>query len=128
MPAARSNRDRVLQIARWLTVTFPTPYPTTVRCVKKIAALPGASPMHRQTGDDGSCWVEYQKIIIRIAVRKGIHRPALIDTLIHEWAHAVLMKEESDKIGRHDDAWGVVYARIYHRYVDDGGFRASEDY
>ncbi len=128
MTAARSNKDRILQISRWLAVTFPTPYPTMVRCVKKIAAERGSSPMHKKMGDDGYCVSEGQKIIIRIAVRRGVTRALLIDAIIHEWAHAVLMDEDSDKIGRHDDAWGIMYARIYHRFIDDGGYRASEGY
>jgi len=128
MPAARSNRDRILQISRWLAVTFPTPYPTTVRCVKKIAAPPGVKGVERRIGCQGETYQDGRKIIIRIAVRRGIPRMSTVDTLLHEWAHALLADQEQEAIGGHDVAWGKAFGKIYHRYIDDGGYKASEDY
>ncbi len=128
MPAARSNRDRILQIARWLAVTFPPPYPTTVHCVQKIAAEPGSTPRQKQTGDDGICTVKGRKAVIRIAIRRGIPRSSAIGALLHEWAHALLADRDSDYEGGHDAAWGRTYARVYRKFIDKEGCKASEDY
>jgi hypothetical protein len=126
---AKSNRDRILQIAQWLSVEFPTPFPVTVRCVKKIAAPPGASKIERIMGDYGECTRIGTKITIRLADRP---RAIMIDALLHEWAHAASLRisvmENRRRIGGHDDEWALMYGRIYRRYIDDGGFEASRSY
>ncbi len=133
MSQARSNKDRLHQIARWLAVTFPTPYPVTLRCVKKIAALPGSTPIEKKQGDAGENYREGRKIVIRVAVRPGTQRAFVVDSLLHEWAHAVTMRHDviegrRTEHGGHDDEWGLAYGKIYRRFVDDGGCEASENY
>ena len=128
MGAARSNRDRVLQIARWLAVTFPTPFPTVVKPVKKIAAMPGADSLQRRIGDYGETYRQGPKIIIRIAVRPGISRSSVVDSILHEWAHALQGDRRMECVGGHDDEWALAYGRIYRRFHDDGGSTASAEY
>lgn len=129
----QSNRDRILQIARWLAVEFPAPYPVTVKCVKKIAALPGAGPIERRTGDAGETYRYGRRISIRIAARPSIGRLSLIDTLFHEWAHAASMRhanleQNRARVGGHDDEWALMFGRIYRRFIDEGGHITSKGY
>lgn len=133
MSQARSNKDRVHQIARWLAAEFQTPYPVTVRCVKKIAAHRNDNLVIRKTGYYGETERVGRRIIIRVAVRPSISRYSMTDTLLHEWAHAVSLRHDiiEDKRldhGAHDDEWGLAHGKIYRRFYDDGGSEDSENY
>ncbi len=130
---SQSNRDRILQIARWLAAEFPGPYPVTVKCVNKIGALPGSDYKERQTGDFGETYRYGRRITIRISCRPSFHRATLIDTLLHEWAHAASMRhasleEKRLRVGGHDDEWALLYGRIYRRFIDEGGAAESRSY
>ena len=128
--AARSNRDRILQISRWLAAEFPTPHPVTVRCPKKIAAIKGSGPIETKIGDYGITTVRGRKIIISIAVRPSISRGSIIDALLHEWAHAATIRHADIEVNRcaHDDEWALMYGRIYRRFIDEDGSKDSEDF
>ncbi len=130
---SQSNRDRILQIARWLAVEFPTPYPVTVKCVRKIAALPGVGPIEQRTGDAGETYRYGRNITIRVTVRPGLVRWTVIDALIHEWAHAATMRhanleQRRARVGGHDDEWALMFGRIYRRFIDEGGHITSKGY
>ncbi len=126
MSRERSTKGRVLQIGRWLCATYDTPYPVTIRVVKKIAADPGEPKRIRRTGYYGETWREGRQIIIRIAVRPGIRGGDAIDSLLHEFGHAVSMRHEKieDKRldhGAHDDEWALIWGKIYRRFYDEKG-------
>ncbi len=129
---SQSNRDRILQIAQWLSVEFPTPFPVTVKCVKKIAAPGETDPIGKRIGYLGETYRDGRKITIRIAVRPGLSRASINDCLLHEWAHAATLRhdviEEKRRVGGHDDEWALMYGRIYRKFVDDGGSEASKQY
>ncbi len=57
----------------------------------------------------GLCWWEGDHYVIVIEVRQD--RAAIIDTLVHEWAHAMVWDATDE--GHHDALWGVAYARAY---------------
>ena len=128
--AARSNRDRVLQIARWLAVEFPTPFPVTVQTPKKIAAVLGSGAIEARIGDCGVTGQRGRRITIRIAVRPYFPRASIIDSILHEWAHAATIRHADIEMNRgdHDDEWALMYGRIYRRFVDEGGHKDSEDF
>ncbi len=133
MAAARGNRERLIQIGKWLAAEHPTPYPVTLRIVKKIAALPGAKPIERGMGDAGETYREGRRIVIRIACRPSLARAYMIDALLHEHAHATSMRHDSiegerGKHGGHDAAWALDYGSIYRHFVDNGGSEASGNY
>lgn len=60
------------------------------------------------------------KIVIRVG-RKGPFR-GKVDTLIHEWAHAMEWEanwtDDSPK-REHGETWGVWYSKIYTHLIDD---------
>jgi hypothetical protein len=130
MAAARGNKERVLQISRCLADHFPAPYPVDLRCPNKIPALPGSDPIACLTGDDGESWFENGTIHIRIAVRPGIRRSVVIDTTLHEWAHALVIDAIDEKQAPHCDRWARAYGRVYRWYVDadPSGSKISENY
>jgi len=113
-----------------LAVEFPTPFPVTVRCPKKIAAARGSKPLEAKTGDYGITRQAGRRVIISIAVRSGISRGAVIDALIHEWAHAATIRHADIELNRcaHDDEWALMYGRIYRRFFDEDGWKDSEDF
>ncbi|KKM03159.1 hypothetical protein LCGC14_1777230 [marine sediment metagenome] len=133
MGRARSRKERLLQIGRWLCATFDTPYPVTLRIVKKIAADADEPKRIKMTGYYGESWREGRRIYIRIAARPGIRIYDAIDTLLHEFAHAASMRHEKieDKRldhGAHDDAWALAWGKIYRKFYDDDGDVDSWDF
>ena len=133
MARARSSKKRLEQIGRWLCATFDTPYPVTIRVVKKIGADREESAHIRRVGYYGDTERIGRKIIVRIAVRPGIRLHDAIDSLLHEFAHAVSMRH--DKIedkrldhGAHDDDWALTWGKIYRRFYDEKGCEASWDF
>ena len=127
MARVRSNRDRLYQIRRWLSAVFRTPYPVALRCVKRIAPDNDNELVHGETYRWG------RHIVIRIAVRPGVILHNAVDSLLHEWAHAVSMRHDAIEEkrlnhGAHDDEWGLAYGKIYRRFYDEGGDQDSEAY
>ena len=131
MPAARGNRERVLQIGRCLRNILPAPYPVDLICVRKIDVEDGCNdPIACITGDYGESWYEKGRIQIRIAVRPGIRRSAVIDTLLHEWAHALIVDRVTPTQAPHCARWARAYGRVYRWYVDadPSGAKISGNY
>jgi hypothetical protein len=133
MAKARGNLERLQQVGAWLVATFPTPFPVEFRFPKRIAAHPNEEAMVRRSGYYGDTERRGRKIIIRIAVRPSINRFTMLDTLLHEFAHAVSTqhkKIEDRRLthGSHDDVWALTYGKIYRRFYDEGGAEASSNY
>ncbi len=42
----------------------------------------------------------------------------MLETLIHEWAHAVAWRE-GETVQDHGPEWGVAYAQLYQEHLDD---------
>lgn len=88
---------------------------------KADAALKPAHPVRivvaKNMRDFGSCrLVGLPKPHFRIRIAAGITHYESVDTLMHEWSHALdwdLKHENDDTPAYHDDRWGVCYARVY---------------
>lgn len=97
---------------RWLAVRFPPDQPTTV----EVTDIPDDTPADITRTPAG--------YVIRLDTgafeRWG---EELIETLIHEWAHAYVWRvhHENDASRAHDPEWGVAYATIYAAFFDNGG-------
>lgn len=115
MPMPRRKADRLKQVAAWLRDTFPTPFPVYVRMVDR-RQLP------EQFGDTLR---RGRRIRIRILGNLPWH--TAVETLLHEWAHAVCWTFEHVESWKpdHDDHWAVTYGRIYRHFYDLGGAEAS---
>ena len=110
-----SNRQRVAAVSEWLSKAYPTPYPVTVKLVPglkdgKVALL-------------GHSYRRGRKQFIDL--RAGLSWGILIETLVHEWAHAVHVPHERVEARRdlrpHDPltGWGNTYAAIYSDLFDE---------
>jgi len=117
---ARTNRDRVHQVAKFLRVEFPTIIPVEVR-VEKI-------DYPRRRTLDGAISLTGKRLLLRVDPRQK--RGAMIETLLHEWAHARNWTSASFQHGEleHPDDWGLEYVKIYRCYVDEGGDIKSREY
>lgn len=60
----------------------------------------------------GECVVDTTKEIIRIKINKTAPPITQLDSLIHEWAHALLATMH-DEFESHSPLWGICYARCY---------------
>ena len=127
---ARSNRERIEQVGRWLTDNFPTPYPVEIRLAQKIAAIGSDDYFVNRSGDEGETWRKGRKIIIRLSIGAGRNRSVVIHNLIHEYAHASSLRHDSIQHERasHDAAWGIEYAKIYEKFYEEGGSKESSTY
>jgi hypothetical protein len=105
---AKTRRGRLRQVERWLNRYFPTPRPTHVRVI----------PFKRKRGEGGYIWAETERIKdrIQITLHSKIPWNDAIDTLLHEWAHAVVwpLATAEHTVG-HTTEWAVTYGRIYAR-------------
>lgn len=115
MPRARRKRDRLHQVAAWLRVEHSAKYPVDLR-VERLTP-PGKSKEY------GDCNRIGRRFLIRIDPRADWSTS--LDTLFHEWAHALTWWVEGS---HHSDEWGLAYARIYRDFYDLGGHARASDY
>jgi hypothetical protein len=85
------------KILAWLRKTFPIDAPVTVKRVP-------AKHNHGVTSFNG------RRFFIRIDSIQ--EESGQLDTLLHEWAHAVAMNDAYT----HGERWGQIYSRIYTAY------------
>lgn len=60
---------------------------------------------------------EIRKFVIQIDRNKSIL--TAIDTLLHEWAHALDKEANGIPIEPHRQSWGECYARVWRHYTND---------
>lgn len=116
-------KQRVAQVEAWLREHFPTPYPVIVRWSPRIA------------GDCfGDCYWSSPNVVVRLSGRRCRERAIAIETLLHEWAHAIVMPNERlhrqlkrcGALQEHPDEFWIAYGRIYRLYYDLGGCEESQ--
>ena len=81
-----------------------------------------------ETGEDlfGQCMAHFnrRKRVIRftIDIVRGLEVETAVDTLLHEWAHAVDQMENGDAKDEdaHRDSWGAAYAKAWRAFTDEG--------
>lgn len=88
------------QLLRTLKKECPCDYPAKVRRVK--------------TSDLGYCLLKGDHYLIHIS--KDSEEDLAIQTLIHEWSHA-LTWDSWQTTGQHCLRWGKAYSRVYSAYL-----------
>jgi hypothetical protein len=129
-------KGRTRQMEVWLNQYFPTPYPVVVRWTKKIAADKNDSPQIKKVGYYGECAYVKPNAVIRISFRLNREVSIAVETLMHEWAHAVVMPNERvwrkrEKVGAsqdHPDEFWLAMGRIYRAWYDEGGDEESRKF
>lgn len=102
--------DEVLQLLR---KNCPIKIPTKV-VVRDLSKAKLCGSCTAYIGKNG----KIQKFLIE--VDKNMSTNSAIDTLMHEWAHA--MDKEANGIPKeaHRNSWGVCYAKLWRMYVNLG--------
>ena len=102
---------------RWIRRAFPTKKRTVVRSLSDKAMGKDCGELVEERG----VWV--------IRVNKQQSMSLRIDTLLHEYAHAlslgVLKGEEYEE--PHSPEWGVAYARVYRAFLEWNFGRGPEE-
>lgn len=89
------------QLLKFLRQHFKTERPIEIRRIKKKK-------------DCATLYFNSRKYIIY--VDDSLSREAMLDTIYHEFAHAVAI----DRICGHNDYWGKVYSEIYTKSLEFG--------
>lgn len=116
---AKTVRGRLRQIERWLRSNFTPALPVTVR-VGRVE--------HNWLGTFQRAGDEFH---IRINRKLLDNWDAAVETLLHEWAHAMAWSpvfEANELAHEHPDEWGLWMARIYRRFVDEGGMQDADEF
>ena len=97
-----------------------------------VAAMPvvvRASPLPETI--PGQCVRRRRQFVVKLNDRMG--EAQAIDTLCHEWAHALAWSFSLDRLAKtpgldpikferacHDEAWGCAYSRVWRAYLEVG--------
>lgn len=97
------STPRLRRILRALRQKEPTDLPITYR----------TRPLK---GDDGLLYVYDDKY--RIILNEKLSVALKVETLLHEYAHALAFPKQSEKLkSEHDSIWGKEYARVWRAYL-----------
>jgi hypothetical protein len=77
-------------------------------------------PVHlrfiRRLPDYGQCDMDDEDNIV-IVINSSAQYTVMVDSLVHEYAHALRMAA-GDQVYGHSDDWGKAYARVYRVYAE----------
>jgi hypothetical protein len=122
MGMSKTRRGRLRQVERWLNKYYPTPRPTFVRVID-----------FKRKRTEGGCyiWAETERMKNKIYIRIHSKLPwnIAVETLLHEWAHAVTWPLATvEHTVSHNTEWAVTYGKIYEDFYDRYGFIESREY
>jgi len=108
--------DKALRLLR---DKLPISVPVRVRTKEELVC--------EESGEDlfGQCMAHFnrRKRVTRftIDIVRGLEVETAVDTLLHEWAHAIDQMENGDaKDGdAHRDSWGAAYAKVWRVFTDE---------
>lgn len=124
MPRARNRFERCRQVLRWLESEYP--------CGRKIS-IRWHPELRDKTGEWDAHTVRNGRALeIHMSSRKCPTWTTAVDTLIHEYAHALLwgvsQQESSDESTHHPPEFWAAYGRISDRFHHDHGAEESCEY
>lgn len=97
------------RVLRWLRRTCPLGLPVSVRCKDlRVQQLCGCCYAYINTKN------EIYRFVIEIDCSLG--RVAAVDTLLHEWAHALDQVRDGIAAEPHRESWGSCFAEIWRNY------------
>jgi|TARA_R110002051_G_scaffold181247_4_gene250713 hypothetical protein len=81
-----------------------------------------------ENGEDlfGTCMAHFnsRKRVTKFTIEivRGLEVETAIDTLLHEWAHAMDLMENgnAEDEDAHRDSWGAAYAKAWRAFTDEG--------
>lgn len=110
----RKEARRLQQVATGLQVKFPAPCACTVRLVDDIPNCHGTCAFEAK---DGVPHIEIQ-------VEWSRDMTLMVDSLIHEWAHALTLPTLAPWQQQHCDEFWLSMGRCYRWLHDDNGLEA----
>ena len=103
MPKPRNNAERWRRLLGWLRTNFPANHPITVR-----------SKRHMADQDRGGTELFPRGFLIE--VESATCWEVRFDTILHEWAHAMVWEGAETLFDDHSNEWGIAYARLYREF------------
>lgn len=128
----RKTRERVrrlTQVAQWLQANYPAPTRAlSIAYVDEVVdAVPGET-VQEDPHSLGSCQMTHLKdgrFGFEIQVVKQADLGTEVETLIHEWAHAISHAFTTYQKSQHCDEYWLSYGRMYRLFFEGGGDNAS---
>lgn len=119
------------QIHRWLCSKYKTPYPTVLKWVPRLRDRSLIDKVDNPKGKySADTYQRNRKIFIRMSIETCGHSYSnMIDTIFHEYAHAMDWRHHrlvNEK--HHPRSWGLYYADIYDDFHDGEGHKDSKDF
>lgn len=105
-----AKRRLLRKLTKWLRRHFPCQYPVRVY-------LRDGCALKKSHGQEvyGDCdLIDEERIVIHINYNQNDYE--LVETILHEWAHAVCYDKQRITEEFHDDTWGKIYSRIYRKF------------
>lgn len=99
-------KNNWFKLLYWLRHNCPYHNKISVKCKAKLSG---------DDKDDAGVCIQFDDDSIVIEINKNQSFDSKIDTLLHEWAHALSF--DSKDIDEHGNEWGKQYARIYRKYL-----------
>ena len=107
--------QRLRRISRMIRATVETPHPVRVRTV-------GNTPELKRLNALGYCYLANEskpksKRYFVIVIPRNTEKSALVELLVHEWAHAMAWYKQVK--GDHGPIWAKAYSELYQLIIDD---------
>lgn len=105
--AILKNRVRYYKALKNLRTRAKCAFPVQVKINRHLKNSHGHCSLRSRSNDE-----KYFSIVIRFNIED-----IMIDSLIHEWAHAYswsyIHENDDSEFVRHDESWGIAYAKCY---------------
>lgn len=124
MRRAKNRFERVNQVLRWLEAEYPCGRKIDLKWKKTLSG--GGKSWHADTDRNG------RVLHIRLSKRRNREWGVAIDTLLHEYAHAILWGvagQETDDVSKHHPpAFWAQYGELADRWNHQGGDEEADEY
>ena len=98
-----TTAQRWIRLIAWLRRNFPTQVFVRIRSVHNL----------KYQGE-----VLLVNKIFQLEINRKLSFDLRVDTLIHEWAHALTWFGAETHLDDHSAEWGITYARIYRTFIE----------
>lgn len=122
MPIPSTRFERAEQVLRWLRDGWPLNRPIRIKWVARL--IDDTAEANREKDYTAELFLREDGFEIQLSRRCCRTWEATIDTIIHEYAHAMVW----DVPHFHGRAWGAEYGELYEAFHDGTGWRDSRKF
>lgn len=108
-------RKRLIKVINKVKKMFPAAHPVKIKTVKKNRSKQNYGRIQLVDKDK-------KNIYFHITLMQTDYE-IMIDTYLHEYAHALawkLLHNESNDVEFHDEGWAIEYSKLYRMFIDPG--------